>query len=319
MGKNRLKYLITDKIHPSARPLLEELGIDVDWYPDITNEEVGRNVDGYDGLIISTKTIIDKALVDKAVRLKVIGRVGSGMDHIDLAYCRSKGIVCLSSPEGNCNAVAEHAMAMLLAQSNHIIRANNEVKSGLWKRFENTGFELQGKTIGIIGYGHTGSTFARKLSGFEVEILAYDKYKDHFGNELVKEATYEELIEQADVISFHIPYNKETHHWINKEFIKKCKKRPILINTSRGAIAKSTDLLWALENDLLKGLCLDVFEDEPLDKGEVNEGQLYQKIMAYDNVIVTPHIAGWTEEAKEKLVSILVKKIEETVIKQGKR
>ncbi|MEZ5006733.1 MAG: NAD(P)-dependent oxidoreductase [Chitinophagales bacterium] len=319
MDSKTLKYLITDKIHPSARPLLEALDIEVDWFPDITNEEVAKIIHQYDGIIISTKTIINKSLIDKATKLKVVGRVGSGMDHIDQVYCKSNGIECFSSPEGNCNAVAEHAMAMLLAQSNHLIRANYEVKNGIWKRFENTGFELEGKTIGIIGYGHTGSAFARKLSGFEAEVLVYDKYKRGFGNESIHEVNFETIVKKAEVISFHIPYNKETHHWINREFVENCAKQPIIINTSRGAIANTEDLLWALQSKKLRGLCLDVFEDEPLNSNNVNPLELYQKIMAFDNVIVTPHIAGWTDEAKQKLVSILVKKIEEKVIKQGKR
>lgn len=313
------KYLITDKVHPSAQPLLEKLGFEVDWFPNITNEEVYKIVDQYEGLIISTKTTINKRLIDKATKLKVVGRVGSGMDHIDQDYCKEKGIKCFSSPEGNCNAVAEHAMAMLLSLSNHLIRANNEVKNGIWKRFENTGFELTGKTVGIIGFGHTGSAFAKKLSGFGVDILVYDKYKNNFNIDYIKEVDYSEILEHADVISFHLPYNTETHHWINKEFIESCNKKPVIINTSRGAIAKTKDLLLALENDELNGICLDVFEDEPLDCNKGNNKYLYNKLLEYENVIVSPHIAGWTKEAKVKLVSVLVKKIENYTNKQGKQ
>ncbi len=313
MGKdtaNKLKYLIADKIHPTAKPLLENLGFSVDWFPEISNEEVLKIIGQYDGIIISTKTIINRKLIDKAINLKVVGRVGSGMDHIDQVYCKEKGIACLSSPEGNCNAVAEHAMAMLLSLSNHLIRANNEVKNGIWKRFENTGFELSGKTIGIIGFGHTGSAFAKKLSGFDANILVYDKYKSNFGVDYITEVNYSEILEKSDVISFHLPYNMETHHWVCKEFIESCKKRVIIINTSRGAIVKTEDLLWALEHEKVKGICLDVFEDEPLDLGKINSKSLYSNILGYDNVVVSPHIAGWTVEAKEKLVSVLVKKIE---------
>ena len=313
------KYLVTDKVHPSVKPLLEALGYEVDWYPTISNPEVYAIIDQYEGIIISSKTIINKSLIDKGKNLKIVGRAGSGMEHVDQAYCQEKGIVCLNSPEGNCNAVAEHAMAMLLALSNNLIRAHNEVNNSLWKRFENTGFELKGKTVGIIGYGYTGSAFAKKIKAFDTTIIIYDKYKNNFENEWVKEVNDKELMEQADIISFHIPYNEETHHWLNKEFLNSCQQKPIIINTSRGAIAKTEDLLWALQNEKIEGLCLDVFEDEPIDQNRIHPIELYKKLMTFDKVVVTPHIAGWSKEAKQQLVSVLVKKIEKTANKQDKQ
>jgi D-3-phosphoglycerate dehydrogenase len=303
------KWLITDNVHPSAKLQLEAMGFEVDWQPNISNEEVLNIIQDYVGLIISTKTIINRVLIDKATRLKVVGRVGAGMDHIDLNYCQEKGITCFSSPGGNAGAVAEHVVGMILGFSKNIIKANHQLKNGEWIRFENTGFELKGKTIGIIGFGNTGSNLAKKLSGFDCEILAYDKYLKHYGNSYTKEATFEEIVSKADIISFHVPLTKETHHCINSAFFDACLKTPLIINASRGAICNTSDLIIALEQKKIRGCCIDVFEDEPLQEGKVNAYQLYQKLMAFDNVIVSPHIAGWSVEAKRNMVDILMDSI----------
>lgn len=303
------KFLVTDKIHPCVEPVLQAMGFEVDWLPNILYDEVVELIPNYVGLIINSKTKIDKPLIDRAKQLKVIGRVGSGMEHVDRVYCEEQGIATFNSPEGNCNAVAEHAMAMLLALSNNLIRANNEVKQGIWKRWENTGFELRYRKVGIIGFGNTGSHFAEKMIGFVDEVMVYDKYKSGFETDFVKEVSYETLIANCDIISFHLPYNEETHHWIDADFINSLQPNTILINTSRGAIANTKDILWALQNDKLGGLCLDVFEDEPITKGATHDFSIYEQIMSFDNVVVSPHIAGWTGEAKEKMVRILLDKI----------
>ncbi len=311
------KWILTDKFHALAKETLESWGFEVDWQPNISNEELLEIIHKYYGIIISTKTRIDKQLIDRAENLKVVGRVGSGMEHVDQIYLKEKGIACFNSPEGNCNAVAEHSLAMLLTLANNLMIVKDELKAGVWRREENRGFELKGRTIAIIGYGHTGSAFARKLSGFDCKVMAYDKYKSGFSDEYVEECSYETILENAEVISFHIPYNQETHHWINRSFIESCNDKVVLINTSRGAIANTKDLLLALENDKIKGLCLDVFEDEPINAGKINQPDLYRKILKFNNVVASPHIAGWSIESKTKLVSELMSKIEESLIKQS--
>jgi len=303
------RVLITADIHPYIQHRFESLGFSVDVLPEMVREHLLKIISDYSVLIITTYTKVDKTLIDKATNLKIVGRVGSGMENVDTAYCQQKNIICVNSPEGNGNAVGEHCLAMLLNLLNNITKANNELKQNIFLREENRGEELDGKTIGIIGYGHTGSAFAKKLRGFEVEILVYDKYKKAT-DDFVKNATLSELQNKADIISFHVPYNEETHHYCNSDFIEKCTKNPIIINTSRGAIISTLDIISSLETKKLKGVCIDVFEDEPITKDKTHTASVYQKLFSFSNVIATPHIAGWTMESKYKLAKILMDKME---------
>lgn len=301
--------LITAEVHPYIQQRLEELGYVVDVKPEIERDALLQIIADYELLIITTYTKVDAALVDRATQLKIVGRVGSGMENVDVSYCQSKNIACVSSPEGNGNAVGEHCLAMLLSVLNNIIPANLALKEGLFLREENRGVELDGKTVGIIGYGHTGQAFARKLRGFEVEVLVYDKYqsaKDSF----VQNVSLQELQQRSDIISFHVPHNKETNYYCNTAFIEACSKQPVIINTSRGAVVNTVAVLQALETHKLKGFCVDVFEDEPLTKNSVHGFELYHKLISRKDVIATPHIAGWTVESKYKLAKILMDKIE---------
>ena len=307
MQNNRV--LITAEIHPYLQNRFESLGFLVDVFEEIERENLLEIIPNYSILIITTYTKVDQQLIDKAINLKIVGRVGSGMENVDINYCKSKNIVCVNSPEGNGNAVGEHCLAMLLNLMNNITKANNELKTGVFLREENRGEELDGKTIGIIGYGHTGSAFAKKLRGFDVEILAYDKYKKIEDNN-VQQVSLEVLQSKADIISFHVPYNEETHYFLNKDFIENCALTPIFINTSRGAVFNILDIIVELENKRIKGLCIDVFEDEPISKNKIHSLETYQKLLSYNNVIATPHIAGWTKESKYKLAKILMDKIE---------
>ncbi len=303
------RVLITAEIHPYLQNRFESLGFIVDVFEEIEREKLLKIIPNYSVLIITTYTKVDQQLIDKAINLKVVGRVGSGMENVDIKYCKSKNIICVNSPEGNGNAVGEHSLAMLLNLMNNITKANNELKNGIFLREENRGEELDGKIIGIIGYGHTGSAFARKLRGFDVEILAYDKYKKIEDN-YVQQVSLEVLQSKADIISFHVPYNVETHYFLNKKFIENCSKISIFINTSRGAIFNILDVITELENKKIKGLCLDVFEDEPISKNKIHAEEIYQKLLTYKNVQATPHIAGWTKESKYKLAKVLMDKIE---------
>lgn len=303
------KVLITANIHPYLQNRLEELGYFVQVKEGIERAELVAIIEVYEVLIITTYTKVDKELIDIARNLKIVGRVGSGMENVDIDYCKQKNIQCVNSPEGNGNAVGEHCLAMLLNLMNNINKANNELKQNIFNREENRGVELDGKSVGIIGYGHTGSAFAKKLRGFEAEVLVYDKYKKT-QDDFVQQVSLDEIKRRCDVISFHVPYHEETHYYLNVDFIADCAKKPIFINTSRGAVVNTLDILDALENKKITGFCIDVFEDEPIHKNKIHPLEIYQKLIAKDNVIATPHIAGWTIESKYKLVKILMDKIE---------
>lgn len=306
------RVLITADIDNYLQQRFEALGYLVDVKPEIERDELFGIIAEYSILIITTYTKIDAELIDKATNLKIVGRVGSGMENVDVEYCETKNISCVNSPEGNGNAVGEHCLAMLLNLLNNITKANNELKQNIFLREENRGEELDGKTIGIIGYGFTGNAFAKKLRGFDVEILVYDKYKiptDSF----VKNVTLQELQKRCDVISFHVPYNTETHYYCDEQFISDCSKKPIIINTSRGTVVNTIDIINAIETQKINGFCVDVYEDEPITKNKIHSTETYQKLFSFKNVIATPHIAGWTKESKYKLVKILMDKIEELV------
>lgn len=304
------RVLITAEIHPCLQQRFEELGYIVDVKPEIERDELLAIIHAYDILIITTYTKVDAAVIDNAANLRIVGRVGSGMENVDVEYCKSKEIICLNSPEGNGNAVGEHCLAMLLNWMNKINKANNELKQNIFLREQNRGVELDGKTVGIIGYGHTGKAFAKKLRGFDVDILVYDKYRKAH-DEFVRHVELDELQMCSDIISFHVPYNEETHYFCDAGFMEACIKKPVIINTSRGAVINTLDILTALEERKINGLCIDVFEDEPLTKNKVNANEIYQKLIRLENVIATPHIAGWTIESKYKLAKILMDKIEE--------
>ena len=306
------KALITAKVHPYIHHRLHELGYSVDIKPEIEQIDLLPIIQDYEILIITTYTKVDKLLIDNATKLKIVGRVGSGMENVDITYCQHKNIRCFNSPEGNGNAVGEHSLAMLLCLINNIIPANAELQQGLFLREENRGVELDGNTVGIIGYGHTGSAFAKKLRGFDVEVLVYDRYKKATDN-FVKNVTLETLQQQSNIVSFHVPYTTDTHYYCNATFISKCLKKPIVINTSRGAILNTIDVILALKQDKISGLCIDVFEDEPLQKNKIHHYELYQKLISFRQVIATPHIAGWTVESKHKLAKILMDKIEHAI------
>ena len=303
--------IIIDDVHPVLIQELENSGFVCDYKPEITREEILKIISTYTGLIVRSKTKIDREILDTGKTLKFIGRYGAGMENIDTAHAKEKGIICLNAPEGNRNAVAEHTIGLLFGLLNRICIANTQVKSGIWDRNGNWGQEIKGKTIGIIGYGNTGSTFAKKLQGFDVRILAYDKYKSGFGNQLVKEATLDEIFEQADVVSLHIPLTTETNNMVNRQFIEKFRKPFLLLNTSRGQVVNTKDLVTALENKKIIAAGLDVLEYEKLNFESMFSGknETLQLLTQFDNVLLTPHIAGWTHQSYKKLAKALAEKI----------
>ncbi|MCO5229778.1 MAG: NAD(P)-binding domain-containing protein [Chitinophagales bacterium] len=304
------QILITAKEVHELIPLeLTSMGYTVHHLPEPSESELIDIISAYEGLIITTYTQVNKNIIDKASQLKFIGRVGSGLENVDIEYAESKRIKVLSSPEGNCNAVGEHTLGLLLNLMNKISKAHHEVTQGIWKREENRGEELDNKTVGIIGLGHTGSAFAKKLRGFDVKILAYDKFRTNYGTDFIQESSMEEIAEQADVISFHIPYSKENFHIINTVFLSSLKKIPYLIHTCRGEVMDTQAVVEALESNKIKGLGIDVYEDEPWTKGQKVSTDIYKQLLSKENVVATPHIAGWTVESKIKLATVLLDKI----------
>jgi D-3-phosphoglycerate dehydrogenase / 2-oxoglutarate reductase len=310
MNKGSGKVLIAAPVHPVLTDGLAALGYICIIKEDITQQIAADLIHDCTGVITSTRLQLDKALLDAAPQLRWIGRMGSGMEVIDVPYATGKGIKCYSSPEGNSNAVGEHALGMLLSLIRRITWSQQEVQKGLWLREENRGTELEGKTLGIIGFGYTGAAFAKKLSGFDIKILAYDKYKkDAMPSDIVNCQDLAPIYEQADFVSFHVPLQEDTKYYFNESFIKNMKKPFVLINTSRGIVV-DTKALWAgLQSGKVTGACLDVWEQEPLSKMNTEIRDLLNKIVALPNAIITPHIAGYTVEALYKMSNVLLCKI----------
>lgn len=306
------KVLIADEVHPVLFEGLQKLGYEVDYRPEIEQDEINVILGNYTGVIINSKTKIRKDLIEKVkCYLKFIGRLGSGMEIIDVTEAQKSGITVFSAPEGNARAVAEHALGMILALFNKLCIADREVRNKIWNREANRGVELQGKTVGIIGLGNNGSAFAEILSGFGVQILGYDKYRifPDEGLKHVELVSLEELKERSDIISLHIPLNGETKYYIDKKFIDEAGKPFYLINTSRGKIVRTQDLLSGILSGKILGACLDVFENENPATYSPEEEAFYNELFRINNIVLSPHIAGWTKESKQKIAEVLVRKI----------
>ena len=310
--EKRGKVLFLDTAHPSLQEGLESMGYDCVIDQDISPEGLASCIDDFSGIIVRSRFRIDREILSNARHLRFIGRIGSGMENIDAGYARSRGIACLNSPEGNRQAVGEHAVGMLLALLNKICLANQEVRQGLWAREKNRGLELRGRTIGIVGYGNTGSAFAGCLSGFGMEVLAYDKYKKGFGGTGVRESSMEEIRERADVLSLHVPYNQETHYLVDRDYLEAFRKSIFVVNTARGKVINTSHLLDALEGGKVLGAALDVLEYEAPSYEQINQDALpedFLQLMKMDNVVLTPHVAGWTHESLVLLATVLLDKI----------
>jgi D-3-phosphoglycerate dehydrogenase len=307
-----MRILFIDSNHPLLHTSLGKQGFVCDLNYDWSSEEILKNLHLYDGVVIRSKIKFTKEVIDKGSNLKFIARVGAGMENIDVAYAESKGIKCLSAPEGNRDAVAEQALGMLLSLFNNLCRSNKEVREGKWIREGNRGVELNGKTVGIIGYGNMGSAFAQRLKGFGVKLLVYDKYKKGFADEFVKESSLQNLFDNCDVVSLHTPLSDETHYLINDTFINSFKKNIYIINTARGKSLDTAALVKNIASGKVLGACLDVLEYEAVSFEQLDITKLpkaFHDLIASDKVMLSPHIAGWTQESNEKLASVLVEKI----------
>lgn len=336
------KILLIDTNHPLLQQGLEKMGFvcDADYFS--SKSDIENTLADYFGVVIRSRFKIDKTFIDKGVNLKFIARVGAGLENIDEDYANQKGITLIAAPEGNRNAVGEHALGMLLSLLNHLNRADQQVRNGIWLREENRGEELDGKTVGIIGYGNMGKAFARKLRGFDVKVIGYDILPD-VGDEFCEQVSLQELQNRADVVSLHVPHNELSYKMVNKQFISGFQKPFYLLNTARGSVVVTDDLVWALQNGKIKKAALDVLEyeqtsfemafsnfknntnrDKPLrssDKKQTKSSQrenffenknlppALQYLILSDKVLLTPHIAGWTFESEVKMANIILEKV----------
>jgi len=310
-----MKILHVDRNHPLLIEQLQAYGFQNEEDYMSAKSEIEKKISTYDGLIIRSRFTIDQTFLDAATNLKFIGRLGAGLENIDIAYAQKKRVRLFSAPEGNRNAVGEHALGMLLSLFNHLRRADQEVRKGVWKREENRGLELEGKTIGIIGYGNMGKAFAKKLRGFDCKVIFYD-LKNDIGNQDATQVSLKELQEQTEVLSLHTPLTRLTENMIDNDFIHQFKKQFWLINTARGKSVVTQDLVKALKSGKVLGAGLDVLEYEKSsfenlfnDEGKLPEA--FQYLVEADNVLLSPHIAGWTIESKEKLAQVIVDKIKQ--------
>lgn len=299
--------LIVDDIHATFLEQLTEAGYTLNYQPDYSREDAEAVIANYDGLVIRSKFQVDRSFLDLAAQLTFIARGGAGMDNIDEAYAAKRNITLLNAPEGNRDAVGEHMMGMLLSLMNHLQRGHQQIIQGTWAREQNRGFELAGKTVALIGYGNNGQAMANKLSGFEVEVIAYDKYKTGFTDAYAREVSMEEVVRHADILSFHIPLTSETKSLVNTEYLYHFKKPFFLLMGARGGIVEIPAVLKALDTGKILGAAFDVL---PVEKfPPLAEQAWYPELVARENVLLSPHVAGWTFESYVKIADVLAKKI----------
>src|SRR5829696_1271273 len=301
--------IITAPVHENLIEQFKSQDYNIFYKPEIGYDELLRSIKGVQGLVVTTRIKIDRGMINEAAHLKWIGRLGSGMELIDADYATKKGIDCISTPEGNRNAVAEHTLALLLNLMNNVSKSFQEVKEGKWLRNENRGMELTGKTVGIIGFGNTGSAFARLLQPFNAVVLAYDKYKKGFATGYIKEAGPDEIAAFAHVISLHIPLTNETYHMANDAFFNNLEQAPFFITTCRGGATNLDAVINALQNSKISGADLDVLENEKIDSLNAKEQRQLQFLASHPNVIITPHVAGYSREAYKRMAEVLLEKL----------
>ena len=303
-------------MHLSILGLLEKEGFQVTYSPDITRAQILDQIGNYEGLIIRSKTPMDRELLEKATRLQFIGRAGAGLDQLDLAYLKERGVQLFHAAKGNRDAVAEHALGGILALFNHLVQADQQVRKGVWDREGNRGEELMGKTVGIFGFGNMGKAFSKRLKGFDVQVLAYDKYKKDFGSKRVQEVSWEAVKKEADLLSIHVPLTEETRDFFTIEELRTFSKPFWLINTARGEVIRLETLNQALDEGILKGVVLDVLENEKFQRFTPAQRKQFDRLAQRENVLFSPHVAGWTVESYVKINLVLLKQIKKAFSQQ---
>ncbi len=302
-----MNILIVDDLHNVFLEKLDQAKIAYNYQPNITRAEAELLIPDYEGLVIRSKFQVDSAFIDLGSKLKLIGRSGAGMDNIDEDYAKKQGIALFSANDGNKDAVGEHMIGMLLSLMNNLRRGDKEVRSGKWLREENRGYELQGRTVALIGYGHNGQAMAKKLSGFDVQVIAYDKYKTGFSDQYASEVSMEEVVRQADILSFHIPLTRETKNMVDEEYLYHFRKPIFFLMGARGGIVNIPAVLKYLDNGKILGAAFDVL---PVEKfPALAEQDWYPDLIQRENVLLSPHVAGWTFESYYKLSLFLVEKM----------
>ena len=305
------KILFIDSVHPILEERLTQMEFACEHDYSSSKEMIETKIANYIGIVIRSRFTIDKSFLDKASKLKFIARSGAGLENIDIAYAAQKNIKVFNSPEGNKDAVGEHAIGMLLMLFNKLKQGDAQVRQGIWDREANRGIELSGKTVGILGYGNMGEALAKKLIGFDCKVIAYDKYKKDYSDDYTTEVSLEDLFEQTDVLSIHLPLSHETKHYVNANFLNNFKKKIYLINTARGNNINTKDLVKTLQSGKVLGACLDVleFESKSFDLENTHHKD-FEYLKNAENVILSPHVAGWTAESYQKLSEYLANKIE---------
>lgn len=306
-----MQVLIIDDVHPMLMEGLGKLGFEVIYRPDATRNDLLFLIPGVSGLVVRTKTKIDAEIINASTQLKFIARAGAGLDNVEEAVAAARNIAVFNAGEANADAVGEHTLAMMLNLFTRLNLADEEVRSGKWDREGNRGEELSGKTVGIIGFGNTGKAVAKKLSGFDVEVLAYDKYLAGYGNKYAKQASMEEICQQADVVTFHIPLTQETKGMVNTSYLEKFKKDIWLFNLCRGEVVVTKDLVKQLEKGKIKGVGLDVLENEKLTNMNEDEKIWFNYIARSQRTVLSPHVAGWSKESYYKISAVLLEKIKQ--------
>lgn len=301
------KILIVDDLHPAFKLAAEKMGFEVDDRPLIKKEDVLAILKDYTGLAIRTKFRVDAEVIAAAPNLKFVARAGAGMDNIDVHIAEEKNIQLINAPEGNADAVGEHTLGMLLSLMNNFRKADIEIRNGIWDREGNRGYELMGKTVGIIGYGHMGKAFAKRLAGFGVKTIAYDKYKTRFTDDYATEASMEEIVKYSDVLSLHIPLTKETKQMVDDEYLLHFRRPIFFLNAARGEIVNTKAILKAIEEGKILGAGLDVLEKEKFPG--LNEADFYKELSANPKVLLTPHVGGWTFDSYRKISEVLAAKL----------
>lgn len=289
---------------------LEQRGYRYRYFPEMDEAQAGRQIRDCQGLITSTRVRVDASLLDQAPALQWVGRMGSGMELIDLEETARRGIHCFSSPEGNAGAVAEHALGMMISWGRNIVRSHREVQRGRWLREENRGQELGSQTLGIIGMGHTGRALARLMEGFGTRILGYDIDPDLPFPSRVERVSLAELQAKARILSFHVPLDESTYHYLDAAFVERMAHPFLLVNTSRGPVVERQALLWGLEQGKILGACLDVWEQEPLERMDGPSRQALEQLLARPDCLITPHIAGYSHQALERMGEVLLVKLD---------